>query len=256
MTIHLSPERSQACLLKHRPPLQELVELLAPDVDLELELTERQRLAIVHVRFHQCGQRLELPALDVDLEDVDVIMAVHRHQALERIHLVLVTGAVGVRTCKSERLEVRTVEERRLVLDLGAKRLNREVVPPDLAIVRAVEELSLERRLVVDTDGVDDAVRLVRHAREPTDPFAAIPERTDPLHLVRAVECSREEVPDGVWRPGVPVWREPAGLVEWVCEYAILKERISWAKDPGASPGSKGQEILSSLNSFQRFLRR
>jgi hypothetical protein len=54
-----------------------------------------------------------------------------------------------VLTAEPKSLEMGTVHQRRR--DLGSKRLDAEVVPPDLAVLRILQNLSLERRFVVDT---------------------------------------------------------------------------------------------------------
>lgn len=54
-----------------------------------------------------------------------------------------------VLTAEPESLEMGTVRQRRR--DLRAERLDTEVVPPDLAVLGVLQNLSLERRFVVDT---------------------------------------------------------------------------------------------------------
>lgn len=208
--IRLGPEGAQAGGLEHLPPLEELGERLVPGVDLELQLAERQRLAALDVRPDERGERLELPRLDVDLEHVDKGVAVEREQARERVHLVLVVRPVRVRAREPVRLEVRAVQQRGHVLHLGPELVHGEVVAPDAAAGRAREQLGLERGLVVDADGVHDAVGLGCDAREAAHPLAAVAERADALDLVRAVEGRGEEVPRSVRRPRLLVGREPA----------------------------------------------
>ena len=65
---------------------------------------------------------------------------------------------------------------------------------------------------MIDADGVDDAVLLASYAFEAADPLAAVAEGADALDGVRAGECGGDEVPDGVWGPGVLVGREPVAL--------------------------------------------
>lgn len=162
--IRLRPEGAEASGLEHLPPLEEFGERLVPGVDLELQLAERQRLARVDVRLDERGERLKLPGLDVDLEDVDERVAVHAQERRKRVHLVRVVGAVRVLAREAVRLEVRAVQQRRHVLHLGSELGDGEVVAPDAAARGALEQLGFERRLVVDADGVDDAVVLARDA--------------------------------------------------------------------------------------------
>lgn len=119
-----------------------------PDVDLKLQLPERQRQPRLHVRLHERRQRLELPALNVDLQDVDVRVPVHPHQTVERVHLILVLGAVLVLAGETVGEEVGARSEG--LGDLGPEGVDGEVVAPDLAVLCAGEQLGLEGRLVVD----------------------------------------------------------------------------------------------------------
>lgn len=68
-------ERPQPRLFQHLPERQELGELLLPHVQFDLELPEGERLACVEVRLDERTQDVELPRLDVDLQDVDVFVA-------------------------------------------------------------------------------------------------------------------------------------------------------------------------------------
>ena len=162
-------------------------------MDLELQLAERQRLPARNVWTQQRRQRLKLPALNIDLQDINVRVPVLLHQRLKGVHLRGVLRAILVLPSESNSMEVRPVRLGRR--DLGTKRLDAEVVPPHLAVRRAVEDLRLERRLEVDPERVHDAVRLLRDAREAAHPLAAVAERAEALDLVRAVERRREEVP-------------------------------------------------------------
>ncbi len=162
-------------------------------MDLKLQLAERQRLPARNVWAQQRRQRLEFPALNIDLQDINVRVPVLLHQRLKGIHLRAILRPILVLPSEPNSMEVRPVRLGRR--DLGAKRLDAEVVPPHLAVRRPVEDLRLERRLEVDPERVHDAVRLLRDAREAAHPLAAVPERAEPLDLVRAVERRREEVP-------------------------------------------------------------
>lgn len=62
---------------------------------------------------------------------------------------------------------------------------------------------------MVDTDRVDDTRLFGLDALETTNPFAAVAEGADTLDRVRACECSRDEIPDGVGWPGILVRWEP-----------------------------------------------
>ena len=77
-TTHLRPKRPQPRALQHLPPAQELLEALIPDMDLDLQLAEGEGLPGGDVRLDERGERLELPAFDVDFQDVDVFVALKR----------------------------------------------------------------------------------------------------------------------------------------------------------------------------------
>ena len=106
-------------------------------MDLKLKLAERQRLAAVHVRLEDGSEGLEFPAFDVDLEDVDVGVAVELHEAGESVHGGGGCVLMVVLACQAERLEVSASEEGRVVLDLWAEAGDGEVVAPDLAAAGA-----------------------------------------------------------------------------------------------------------------------
>jgi len=74
--IRLCPKRPKACLFQPFPERQELmeVEVVAPEVDLDLELAKRQgrvRFAPGGMRVKEGVEEIKLGALDVDFEDVD-----------------------------------------------------------------------------------------------------------------------------------------------------------------------------------------
>lgn len=58
-------------------------------MNLELELTKGKGFARFEVRLDKRRQCLKLPALDIDLEDVDVLVTIAGHQGLEGKHLML-----------------------------------------------------------------------------------------------------------------------------------------------------------------------
>lgn len=67
-------EGAEASLLELLPPLEDIGELLLPCVKLDLELTEGKRLAGAQVRFEEGSDDLELPGLNIDFEDINVIV--------------------------------------------------------------------------------------------------------------------------------------------------------------------------------------
>lgn len=97
-----------------------------------------------------------------------------------------------------------------IVLYLRTEGLDGKVITPHFAVGRAGQKLGLEGRLMVDTDGIHDTIRLVCDALETTDPFSSITESANALDRVWAVECGWYEVPDCVGRPRLLVGREPA----------------------------------------------
>lgn len=66
---HLGPERSKTGSLEHLPPGQVLFKRHVPDVDFELELSERQGTTRREIWLDECRQCLEFPALNVDLTE-------------------------------------------------------------------------------------------------------------------------------------------------------------------------------------------
>lgn len=58
--------------------------------------------------------------------------------------------------------------------DLGPKRVHGEVVAPDLTVVSVGEDFGLEGRFIVDSKGVDDAVRLGFKPGNTADPFTTV----------------------------------------------------------------------------------
>lgn len=180
---------------------------------LELELAEGERLTGLEVRANERRESVKLPTLDVDLENIDVLMAVHRQERAQRVHRRRVVRPVCIASRKAVRCKVRATEERGVVRDLRPEALNGEVVPPDLAVRGAREEVALEGGLVVDADGVDDTRLLGLEALEAADPLAAIAERTDALDGVRAGERGGDKVPDSVGRPGLRVRGKPGTTI-------------------------------------------
>lgn len=110
--IYLSPERPQTSVLELLPPFQEEREVTVPKMNLKLELTKWQRSVALDVCFQQRSQGLELPAFNVDLKYIDVPVSVDFHQALERVHLVLIGRTMGIGTSKAVRFEVCAGQER------------------------------------------------------------------------------------------------------------------------------------------------
>ena len=94
---------------------------------------------------------------------------------------MFVARVVVVFACESEGMEVGAVCEGGVFCDLGSETVDGEVVSPDLTPACPREELSLERRLVVDADGVDDAVRFLGYSFKTANPFTTITESTDTL---------------------------------------------------------------------------
>ena len=90
-------------------------------MDLKLKLTEGKGLSAIHVRFKDGCEGLEFPALDVDLEDVDVRVAIHLHETRESVHGRL--GRVIMVVCAGESigLKVSTGKESGIVLDFRAE---------------------------------------------------------------------------------------------------------------------------------------
>ena len=91
-----------------------------------------------------------------------------------------------------------------------------KIIAPDFTVLGILQNLSLKRGLVVDsywdshvikilavvnivtwklTKGIDDAIRLLLHPRETTNPFPAISKSPEALNLVWAIERCWEEVP-------------------------------------------------------------
>lgn len=79
--VRFGPERPQARPLERSPPVMEELKLLivVPCMQLELQLSDRERRARKRaqrlVRRQECGQRVKLGALNVDLQNVDETVA-------------------------------------------------------------------------------------------------------------------------------------------------------------------------------------
>ena len=56
---------------------------------------------------------------------------------------------------------------------------------------------------MIDTDGVDYAVRFASDTLKTADPLATVSEGADTFYRMGAVKGGRNEVPDGVRRPWV-----------------------------------------------------
>jgi len=195
--VGLSPEWAQARSLKGLPPRKVFIEGLVPDVNLKLKLAKRKGFAGGNVGLEQGRDGLEFPAFNINLEDVNVCMTIFSHQSFEGEHGWALVGFV--RTCKSDGLEMCAMGA--ITGNFWAKRLDAEIISPDLAVVGLFQDRSLERRLVVNTEGIDDTVWLLCDARDAAYPFTTVAKGTEALDIVWAVECGREEVPDGIWRP-------------------------------------------------------
>lgn len=90
-----------------------------PEVDLELQLAERQWLATPDVRLDEGCKCRELVTLDIDLENVDVGMTVHPHQSLQGVHRWVVGGSMGIDSAETVSLEVCAMQH--VFWDLGAE---------------------------------------------------------------------------------------------------------------------------------------
>lgn len=132
---------------------------------------------------------------ETHLENVDELVVVDCHQALECIERRVRPRAVVVCRAQPPRLEVRARAQLRVLLDLGSEAGHAEVVAPDLAVRRGAQEGSFKRRLVVDSERVDHAGVLLRDALEPAYPFAAVAECADALDAVWAAEGGDVEIP-------------------------------------------------------------
>lgn len=72
---YLGPEWAQASGLKRFPPLKVLGKRLVPNMNLKLQLAERKGSARSDVRREKGRDRLEFPALNINLQDVNVGVA-------------------------------------------------------------------------------------------------------------------------------------------------------------------------------------
>lgn len=187
-------ERTQPRALEHLPPREEVGEALVPDVHLDQQLPERQRAAawcaVCLVRIwrdkvgNESAQHLELEALDVDVQDVNVRVAwrgragsrrmgdcgkkdrqtsanrtpdnacaltVCVHQAPQRPHLGLVRGPVAVRRAEAQTCKVRAGPQ--CSRNRAAEPARDIVIAPHLAVPRAREQLRLEARVPVEACG-------------------------------------------------------------------------------------------------------
>ncbi len=79
--VRLGPERSQAGALERDPPVVEepKIFIVVPRMQLDLQLPNREsrarKRAVWLVRRQECGQRVKLGALNIDLEHVDEFVA-------------------------------------------------------------------------------------------------------------------------------------------------------------------------------------
>ena len=216
--INLHPRGAHAHLLEALPPPAEPLEinalLVLTHMNLDHNLPNRQHgVAGAPPRagevIHHRVEGHVLGALDVDLQNVHVRVIVLRHEGLQREEGGRPRGVVCLP-------DAHFLEERpRLVrrCDLLPPRVDAEVVPPDARAGDAREHLRLERRLPVDAEAVDDDALLAprgdalrpRRRRgdglvdaHAADPFAAVAEAPDALHVVRARPGWGKEVPEGV----------------------------------------------------------
>lgn len=82
-------------------------------------------------------------------EEVTKLHTVHVHKTLESVVLDLAPGSMRILSSQAVSVEVSAVLIRGS--NLRTEGVHREIVAPDLAVVCAVEDLSLKRRLAVDT---------------------------------------------------------------------------------------------------------
>ena len=134
-------------------------------MELNKELPKRQRTPLLY--FHLAcdpgnrgrqpdpskvddhrAEHFELPSLDVNMEHIDVIVPVRRHQAPERPHLRLVRGPVRVDRAQPEPREVRAALE--CAGNAVAEAPGGEVVSVHFAVRRSLQQLALKRRVPVE----------------------------------------------------------------------------------------------------------
>jgi len=139
--VGLGPEWAQASSLERLPPLKVLGKGLVPNMNLKLQLPERKRPSRGDIGREEGRNRLEFPALDINLQDVNVGVTVLSHQRFQGEHGWVFVGLV--RTCESNSAEVRAMGA--VEGDLRTEGLDAEVVSPDLAVVGVGQDLSLER---------------------------------------------------------------------------------------------------------------
>jgi len=78
--VGLSPEWAETGGFEHFPPSEVLSKVLIPYVNFELELAEGEREAGIGVGLDESCEGVEFPSFDIDLEDINVGMAVGFHQ--------------------------------------------------------------------------------------------------------------------------------------------------------------------------------
>lgn len=221
--VGLCPEWAEANSLEHLPPCQVLSEGLLPDVDLKLKLPERNGESRRYVWFEKGGQSIKLPSFNIDLEDINMGMSIHLHERLEGIHGRCVVRTMLVRARQSEGLEMGAVAKR--LWNFRSEGLYTEIIAPDLTVLGILQNLSLKRGLVVNSKGIDDAIRFLLYTRDTTNPFPTVSKGPEPLNLVWAIERCWEEVPNGIRRPRCLIRREN-GNVLW-CRTKLLDEPLS-----------------------------
>lgn len=72
--VRLLEEWTETSLLKHLKPRKDFGEFLVPHVQLNLELAEGKGFARVDVRLNESREHIELPRLDVNFEDINVLV--------------------------------------------------------------------------------------------------------------------------------------------------------------------------------------
>lgn len=75
--VGLEPKGTETSRLERLPPLEKVrkFRVLVPRMDFKLKLRERQRLALLRERRYELTKDVELSLLNIDLQDVDMIVA-------------------------------------------------------------------------------------------------------------------------------------------------------------------------------------
>lgn len=89
-------------------------------------------------------QRFEFCAFDINLEDIDKVVAVYFHEFGEGVHGGMYGWAVIVLWAESIRMEMRTLLESGNILDLRTERVDGKVVAPDLTTGSSFQDGRLE----------------------------------------------------------------------------------------------------------------